>query len=106
MISSKLFSNLQQITERVRNYISGTYSEHYTGDDNDIQTIDFIESLGTATSTFRDNAIKYLARYGKKNGKNEKDLLKAMHYIYLMLEINHSSDEKQTKGLTPPSNPV
>ena len=37
------------------------------------------------------NAIKYLARYGKKNGKNRKDLLKAIHYIVLLMS---SEDNK------------
>ena len=36
-------------------------------------------------STARDNALKYLLRFGKKEGKNPKDLYKAMHYIILML---------------------
>ena len=29
--------------------------------------------------------MKYLARYGKKQGANRKDLLKAMHYVVLAL---------------------
>jgi hypothetical protein len=36
------------------------------------------------------NAIKYLCRYGKKDGKNRKDLLKAIHYIVLLM----SSEDK------------
>ena len=36
-------------------------------------------------TTSRDTAIKYLARYGKKGGKNRKDIMKAMHYCVLML---------------------
>ncbi len=32
-----------------------------------------------------DTTIKYLMRYGKKSGKNRKDLLKAAHYIVLAL---------------------
>jgi hypothetical protein len=43
------------------------------------------ESLGSAETTCRDTAIKYLARYGKKDGRNRKDLLKAIHYIVLMM---------------------
>ena len=35
--------------------------------------------------TFVTNAIKYLCRYGKKNGHNRKDLLKAIHYIVLLM---------------------
>ena len=32
----------------------------------------------------RGAAIKYLIRFGKKEGKNEKDLLKCLHYVILM----------------------
>ena len=38
------------------------------------------------------NAIKYLCRYGKKDGKNRKDLLKAIHYIVLLMS---SEDKKE-----------
>ena len=39
------------------------------------------------------NAIKYLARFGKKDGRNRKDLLKAVHYIVLLMD-----SEDQTKA--------
>ena len=69
---------------KIMEYINGTYGQHYVGN-GDIQTVDFWESLGSLETTSRDTAIKYLARYGKKNGRNEKDLLKAIHYIILMM---------------------
>ena len=65
-------------------YIKGTYGQHYAGN-KEIQTVDFWHSLGSLDTTARDNAIKYLARYGKKGGKNRKDLIKAIHYIILMM---------------------
>ena len=65
-------------------YIDSTYGQHYVGN-GDIQTVDFWESLGSLETTARDTAIKYLARYGKKSGRNEKDLLKAVHYVILMM---------------------
>ena len=37
------------------------------------------------------NAIKYLCRYGKKAGRNRKDLLKGIHYIVLLM----SSEDKK-----------
>jgi Protein of unknwon function (DUF3310) len=70
--------------DKILQYINSTYGQHYVGN-GDIQTVDFWESLGSLETTSRDTAIKYLARYGKKGGKNEKDLLKAMHYIILMM---------------------
>ena len=67
----------------VRNYIEGTYNQHYVGK-KEIQTIDVWETLGSVDTTCRDTAIKYLMRYGKKGGHNRKDLLKAVHYIVLL----------------------
>ena len=86
MISRKLYDNLDLYLGDVKNYIKNTYGEHYS---NDIQVIDFIESLGTLSTTSRDKAIKYLARYGRKSGKNKKDLYKAMHYVLFMLALDH-----------------
>jgi len=40
------------------------------------------------------NAIKYLCRYGKKNGYNRNDLLKAVHYIILLMS-EESNDENK-----------
>lgn len=76
---------------KIMEYINGTYGQHYVGN-GDIQTVDFWDSLGSLETTSRDTAIKYLARYGKKNGRNEKDLLKAIHYIILMM---HAASKDQ-----------
>jgi len=69
--------------KEIQKYVDGTYGEHYVA--KDIQVVDIWESLGSLESTARDTAIKYLCRYGKKNGKNRKDLYKAIHYIMLMM---------------------
>ena len=78
--------------KKVVDYINSTYGQHYVGN-GDVQTVDFWESLGSLESTARDTAIKYLARYGKKGGRNEKDLLKAIHYIILMMYANPGDDQ-------------
>tara|TARA_S200002703_G_scaffold152504_1_gene152978 strand:+ start:283 stop:585 length:303 start_codon:yes stop_codon:yes gene_type:complete len=75
-----------KIVKSLQDYLDGTYSGHYTNEDKkEIQVIDVWESMGSLDSTARDNALKYLLRFGKKEGKNPKDLYKAMHYIILML---------------------
>ena len=82
-------------------YLESTYSQHYVGD-GEVQTIDYWRSLGSLETTARDTAIKYLSRFGKKSGKNRKDLLKAMHYIILMmyvLDLEETKDENEY-GLT------
>ena len=76
--------NEPKILLEISKYLEGTYDQHYVGN-KDIQTVDFWHSLGSLDTTARDNAIKYLARYGKKSGKNRKDLIKAIHYIILMM---------------------
>ena len=76
----------------IQAYVDSTYGQHYVGN-GDIQTVDFWESLGSLETTARDTAIKYLARYGKKGGRNPKDLLKAVHYIILMM---YSAPEEDT----------
>ena len=50
-----------------------------------------LRQLGIDKDFCQANAIKYLARYGKKAGKNRKDLLKAIHYIVLLM----SSEDKK-----------
>jgi len=74
--------NESEILKHLEEYIDGTYSQHYTNGDFQIQ--DLFEEIGIAEEFCRGAAIKYLIRFGKKNGKNSLDLLKAMHYMVLM----------------------
>ena len=69
--------------KEVLDYIGTTYQGHYVGKE-ELQTTDVWDRLGSAATTTRDTAIKYLMRYGKKEGYNKKDLLKAVHYIVLL----------------------
>ena len=85
--------NEDKALEEVMMYIRSTYKQHYVGD-GDIQTVDFWFSLGSLDTTARDTAIKYLARFGKKEGRNRKDLLKAIHYIVLMLYAVEAEDNR------------
>jgi hypothetical protein len=73
--------------KKILDYIEGTYNEHYGHNVNgrNIQVIDMWEGLGSLGTTSRDSALKYISRYGRKNGFNEKDLFKAVHYILLMM---------------------
>lgn len=73
-----------QIIERIKDYIDNTYTQHYVGDNKQVQTIDVWDTLGIAKPTCQATAIKYLMRYGKKKGFNREDLLKAVHYIILL----------------------
>lgn len=91
--------NENKIMLEISQYLEATYGAHYAGN-GDIQTVDFWASLGSLESTCRDNAIKYLARYGKKGGPEakRKDLLKTIHYIVLMMYAQDLELE-QEKGV-------
>ena len=88
-----------KILREVEAYLSSTYKGHYVGEETKIQTLDLIESIGDAEAFCRSNAIKYLSRFGKKEGKNPKDLLKVIHYAFLLYhfsELPFSEDAKET----------
>ena len=80
----------------VRDYLSGTYRSHYTSKDSKTQTLDLIGSIGDGEPFCRSNAIKYLSRFGKKNGKSKQDILKAIHYCILLYHFAGLHNE--TKG--------
>jgi hypothetical protein len=80
--------NEDKMIQEISEYIKSTYGQHYVAEANGAQVIDIWEANGSLETTARDTAIKYLARFGKKNGKNRKDLLKAIHYIILMMYVN------------------
>lgn len=86
---AKFERNEDKLLEELKQYIASTYSQHYVTD-GQLQTIDIWESLGIAEDVCKGTAIKYLMRYGKKNGKNKADLLKAMHYIILMIHYSNN----------------
>jgi hypothetical protein len=70
--------------KEIEQYLSSTYHSHYTSEQSKTQTLDLIESIGDAEPFCRSNAIKYLSRFGKKNGKSKQDILKAIHYCVLL----------------------
>ena len=75
--------NEHVMLDQAKNYIASTYGSHYTSNDG-IQTLDLIEGIGDAEAFCRSNAIKYLSRFGKKDGKSKVDILKAIHYCTLL----------------------
>ena len=81
------------ILKQAQDYIAKTYELHYTSDKGNYQTLDLIESIGDAEAFCRSNAIKYLSRFGKKDGKNEKDILKAIHYCTLLHHFAFINDD-------------
>jgi len=92
-----------KILREVEAYLSGTYNGHYVAEDSKIQTLDLIDSIGDSEAFCRSNAIKYLSRFGKKNGKNRQDILKVIHYailLYHFAELPFSEDAVETHSPT------
>ena len=77
-----------KILREVEAYLASTYNGHYVGEESKVQTLDLIDSIGDAEPFCRSNAIKYLSRFGKKDGKNPKDLLKVIHYAFLLYHFS------------------
>lgn len=62
-------------------HVNKTYGAHYSGT---IQPVEFIMSNSSTLDYLKGNAVKYLYRYGKKNGSDVNDLYKACHFIMMM----------------------
>jgi hypothetical protein len=75
-----------RILLELKEYIDATYDEHDS--QNKFQTTEFIMDCGHGDGFCLGNAIKYIQRYGKKEGYNRKDLIKATHYCIMAL-YNH-----------------
>ena len=92
--------NEDKIIKEISDYISNTYTEHYSTTKDGFQVQDMLRHLGIDKDFCQANAIKYLCRYGKKDGKNRKDLLKAIHYVVLLMsseDNDYIKDMVQTK---------
>ena len=81
-----------EIIKDIETYVKNTYGGHYVGKDQ-VQIIDLWESLGNVETTARDTAMKYLMRYGKKDGYNKKDLMKIIHYTILLWHFTQEEDK-------------
>ena len=101
--------NEDEFLNEALEYIKGTYTQHYvSGSDKDLQLIDLWAARNSAMETSLNTAMKYILRYGKKNGYNKLDLLKAIHYITFVYYftpkdeggVKQNVKEKQTEKQT------
>lgn len=72
--------------KEIENYINSTYYQHYA--QSKYQATDTILDAGYGEGFCMGNILKYWKRYGKKDGKNRKDLLKIIHYAIMQLHIH------------------
>mgnify|MGYP003136369224 CR=1 FL=1 len=92
----------KQILKDVEEYVSRTYNGHYTGTKHEyrnVQTIDLMASRDLASDFCQANILKYGSRYGSKDGRNKKDLMKVIHYAMLLLHFDeHYGKPSMTSG--------
>ena len=92
----------EEILKDIQEYVSGTYQGHYTGKSHEyrnVQTIDLMASKELASAFCQANILKYGSRYGNKDGKNKKDLMKVIHYAMLLLHFdNHYGEPSMPSG--------
>jgi len=74
------------LIKELQSYIDSTYDQHYSL--NQYQATEFIIDAGHGEGFCLGNVLKYAQRYGKKNGKDRKDLLKVIHYGIIALYTN------------------
>lgn len=78
--------------DELKNYIDSTYNQHYSRDK--FQATEFIIDGGHGEGFCIGNILKYAQRYGKKDGRNRKDLLKILHYAVIMMHVHNMNEEK------------
>ena len=79
------------LDEIIKPYIDATYKEHYAA--GKYQATDMIIDAGHGEGFCMGNVMKYAMRYGKKDGKNNKDLLKIIHYDMIAFYLNNKSEK-------------
>tara|TARA_X000000950_G_C13867196_1_gene641287 strand:+ start:970 stop:1257 length:288 start_codon:yes stop_codon:yes gene_type:complete len=83
--------NEEALLKELRDYITGTYGQHYSAGNDSIQTLDLIEACGDAEAFCRSNILKYASRYDKK-GTARRDIIKILHYGLLLLHFSDKSN--------------
>tara|TARA_Y100001963_G_C6773249_1_gene446014 strand:+ start:918 stop:1217 length:300 start_codon:yes stop_codon:yes gene_type:complete len=72
--------------KELKEYIDSTYDSHYSKDK--YQATEFIIDGGHGEGFCIGNILKYAQRYGKKGGKNRRDLMKIIHYGIIMMHVH------------------
>lgn len=85
--------NEDELIRQLKDYIDATYDEHYAK--GKIQTTEFIQANGDGIPFTRGNIIKYAQRYGSKDGRNRKDILKVLHYAIIMLHTHDIETQEE-----------
>jgi hypothetical protein len=87
--------NEDKTLDELKSYIDATYGQHYSRDK--FQATEFIIDGGHGEGFCIGNVLKYAQRYGKKDGRNRKDLLKILHYAIIMLHVHDLTEGNQNE---------
>lgn len=87
--------NEDKTLDELKSYIDATYGQHYSRDK--FQATEFIIDGGHGEGFCIGNVLKYAQRYGKKDGRNRKDLLKIIHYAIIMLHVHDLNEGNQNE---------
>jgi len=83
--------NEENTIQQIKRYIDQTYDRHYAN--GKYQATDMIIDAGHGEGFCMGNIMKYAMRYGKKNGKNQGDLLKIIHYAIIAIHLGDMEDD-------------
>jgi hypothetical protein len=78
------------VLKMVKAYIDETYVEHYSK--GNIQSTEVIFDAEHGEGFCIGNILKYAQRYGKKEGKNDADLYKIIHYTIMLLGMKEEKE--------------
>lgn len=87
--------NEDKTLEELKSYIDATYGQHYSRAK--FQATEFIIDGGHGEGFCIGNVLKYAQRYGKKDGRNRKDLLKIIHYAIIMLHVHDLNEGNENE---------
>ena len=76
----------------LQEYIDSTYDEHYSK--NKFQATEFIIDGGHGEGFCIGNIMKYAQRYGKKGGKNRRDVIKVLKYGSRAVYMNEKAESE------------
>ena len=92
----------EEILKDIEEYVSRTYQGHYTGNSyefRNVQTLDLMAAKELASGFCQANILKYGSRYGNKDGRNTKDLMKVIHYAMLLAHFDgHYGEPSMPSG--------
>jgi hypothetical protein len=94
--------NEDKILKDIQDYVTSTYGSHYCGHQQEyqnVQTIDLMAAKELASAFCQANIIKYGSRYGDKDGRSKRDLMKVIHYAMLLLHFDGHYN-RQENGLS------